>query len=237
MKMVALIPARSGSERVKDKNIRLLNGKSLMSYSIDVARKFGQFSDVICCTDKEEYADIARALGASVPYLRDSKTAGSQDPDISWIKEYLDHASDSNIRVDALCILRPTNPFRTVTMLNDAFKRFTNKSYFHSLRAVSPVKEHPAKMWRDLDGQLFPIMPYDLNGVPMHSNQNKVLPDVYVQNASLEMVWTKVIQETGTIAGSRVQTFITDNFEGFDINEEIDFIVAEQLLKLGLVKV
>ena len=231
MKITALIPARSGSQRVKNKNIRLLGTQPLFEYTAKVAKKFDRFVDIVFCTDDSHYAELARSVGLTVPYIRSKKTAGSTSPDIRWVEEYLEYERKAKIHSDALCILRPTSPFRTVGMLERAYNMFTQNMHYDSLRAVSPVSEHPGKMWRNLGGQLFPILPYEIDNVPFHSNQNSKLPEVYVQNASLEMVWTKTVKNTNTISGNKIQSFVTNDFEGFDINTEIDFKLAEILLK------
>ena len=83
---VAFIPARSGSKRITDKNIKLLNGHPLMAYSIRAAIDSNVFDTVICATDCEEYADIAKFYGAKVPFLRPESISGDKSPDIEWVK-------------------------------------------------------------------------------------------------------------------------------------------------------
>src|SRR5210317_2466380 len=89
--IVALIPARSGSKRVPDKNIRTLAGHPLIAYSIAAALQSRIFTAVIVSTDSERYADIARHYGAEVPFLRPDEIAGDTSPDIEWVTYTLDH--------------------------------------------------------------------------------------------------------------------------------------------------
>jgi N-acylneuraminate cytidylyltransferase len=84
--IIALIPARSGSKRVADKNIRPLAGHPVIAYTIAAARRSGIFSSVVVSTDSEEYARIARQYGAEVPFLRPAEIAGDESPDIAWIE-------------------------------------------------------------------------------------------------------------------------------------------------------
>ncbi len=84
--VVALIPARSGSKRVPDKNIRPLAGHPLIAYTIAAALNSGVFTDVIVSTDSEQYADVAKYYGAEVPFLRPDALAGDQSPDIEWLQ-------------------------------------------------------------------------------------------------------------------------------------------------------
>ena len=87
---VALVPARSGSRRVKDKNIRDLGGHPVIAYSICAARQSGVFDAVVVCTDSERYAEIARHYGAEVPFLRPAEIWGATSPDIEFVEMALD---------------------------------------------------------------------------------------------------------------------------------------------------
>src|SRR4029453_18800821 len=82
---VALIPARAGSKRVADKNIRVLGGHPLLAYTVAAARSAGTFARVLVSTDSEAYAEIARHYGADVPFLRPAELAGDLSPDIDWV--------------------------------------------------------------------------------------------------------------------------------------------------------
>ena len=104
-KGIAFIPARSGSERLKHKNIKLLNGHPLLAYSIMAAKQSGVFETVICATDDEQYAEIARQYGASVPCLRPTSTAGSKSADISWVEFMLTIPELTEYAFDFFCIL------------------------------------------------------------------------------------------------------------------------------------
>ena len=133
---------------------------------------------------------------------------------------------------EILAILRPTSPFRTAKTILCAMAAFLDDGKQDSLRAVQKVSEHPGKMWLKHDNRILPLMPFTLDGTPWHSNQYNKLPEVYVQNASLEIVWTDVVFKTGSISGSSVLPFFTDKFEGFDINRPEDWLMAQQYHKV-----
>ena len=236
LKTVAFIPARSGSTRIPNKNIRLLDGVPLLAYSINAALDSKIFDSVICATDSEEYADIAVQYGADVPFLRPSKISGSEDPDISWVKFMLETLRTHNKTYDIFAILRPTSPFRQASTIIRAYNKFTSAKKVDSIRAVQPCSEHPGKMWVLNNDNMQPLLPYDIKGVPWHSNQKSALPEIFIQNASLEMAWAEVVTDKKSISGSVILPFITDDFEGFDINEESDWILAEHHIKEGNVK-
>lgn len=238
LKTIALIPARSGSKRVPDKNIRLLAGHPMLAYSITSALESGVFGSVIVSTDDEKYANIARNYGAEVPFMRPAEFAGSKSPDIEWIEHTLSTLAKTGQNFDCFSILRPTSPFRTADTIRRAWQLFTADSKADSLRAVEKCSQHPAKMWRiDADGKrMQSLLAGDINGVPFHSCQMAALPEIYVQNASLEIAWTRVVREFGTIAGNNIIPFITEGAEGFDINVPEDWWLAEHMLKSGQAK-
>lgn len=228
---VAFIPARSGSKRVKHKNIKLLNGHPLMAYSIRAAIDSGVFDAVICATDSEEYADIARYYGAEVPFLRPRAISGDKSPDIEWVKLMLNTLSKDNRFFDSFSILRPTSPFRLPETIRLAWQIFQDTLGADSLRAVEKCKQHPGKMWSIQNNKMLPIMPFEIGGTPWHSCQYAALPDIYVQDASLEIAWSKVALERDTIAGESIIPFISSGLQGFDINLPEDWILAEHYIR------
>ena len=229
---VALIPARRGSLRVPGKNTRILAGHPLLAYAIAGARESGAFDAVVVSTDGESIARIATHYGAEVPGLRPERYAGPRSPDIEWVRHTLDELAQEGRTFERFAILRPTSPFRgadTICRAADALAAAGDRA--DSLRAVELCRQHPGKMWV-LDGELMrPLLPQAEDVVPTHSRQYQDLPEVYVQNSSLEFAWTRVVHEDGSIAGRRVVPFMTDAAEGFSIDYENDWARAERMLE------
>lgn len=228
---IALIPARSGSKRVVDKNIKKLNGHPLLAYTIIAAKQSNMFDAIVCATDSEYYAEIAKYYGASVPALRSSDISGDKSPDIEWVRWILDLLKSRGYYFDLFSILRPTSPFRLPSTIVRAFATFESNSEADSLRAVNLCKQHPGKMWVIHGSRMHPILPYLNENSPWHSSQYAALPKIYVQDASLEIGWTKLPLENNTIAGESIIPFISNGEEGFDINEPDDWVLAEYYLK------
>jgi CMP-N,N'-diacetyllegionaminic acid synthase len=231
LKKLALVPARSGSKRIADKNIKLLNGHPLIAYTISAALESGVFDTVICATDNQKYAEIAMHYGAEVPCLRPHNISGDKSPDIDWVVWILNFLREHGRPYDVFSILRPTSPFRLPSTIRRAYDQFISDSTLDSLRAVSVCREHPGKMWVIRGNRLLPILPYTDEETPWHSSQYTSLPKVYVQNASLEIAWTRLPLERNTIAGESIRPFINQNIEGFDINEEDDWVLAEHHIR------
>lgn len=233
MSCVALIPARSGSKRVADKNVRRLGGHPLLAYTVAAAREAGVFACVIVSTDSEQYAEIGRHYGAEVPFLRPAAMAGDLSPDIDWVEFTLNALADAGERYDSFSILRPTNPFRQPVTIRRAFDQFLEDPSADSLRAVERCRQHPGKMWVVRGRRMMPLLPFWNDRQPWHSSQYQALPEIYVQNASIEMAWSRVVLEGRTIAGEVIAPFLTESQEGFDINRPEDWEAAEALLASG----
>jgi N-acylneuraminate cytidylyltransferase len=231
--VVALIPARSGSKRVANKNIRPLAGHPLIAYSISAAVQSGVFAAVVVSTDSERYAQIARHYGAEVPFLRPAEFSGDTSPDIEWVEYTLKRLAAEGRVFDCFSILRPTSPFRLPETIGRAWAEFTTETGVDSLRAVEKCSQHPGKMWVIRGRRMLPLLPIGPAEQPWHSSQYPSLPEVYVQNASLEIAWSRVILEGRTIAGTVLLPFLTQGHEGFDVNKPYDWELAEHMVQTG----
>ena len=233
---VALIPARHGSKRVPGKNIRSLAGHPTIAYTIAPALASGVFESVIVSTDSEDVAVIARHYGAEVPFLRPAAFASDTSPDIEWVEYTLAELRRQGRTWDCFSLLRPTSPFRSADTIRRAWSRFLLQDDVDSLRAIEKCTQHPGKMWVVRGERMFPLLPFGNGPQPWHSTPYQALPTVYVQNASLEIAWTRVVSERRSIAGDAMVPFITEGYEGFDINDPQDWMVAERLIADGAVQ-
>jgi len=233
---VALIPARSGSKRIKNKNVLRLDGHPLMAYTIKAAIDSGIFDAVICVTDSQYYANIAEYYGAEAKWLRPSKISGDFSPDIEWVQWVFNKLNNEKRKFDVFSILRPTSPFRLSTTIQRAWSVFQKSTKIDSLRAVEKCSQHPGKMWTLQEDIIIPVMPNFIQGTPWHSSQYASLPEIFVQNGSLEIAWTSVVSNQNSISGSNITPFFTEDFEGFDINKEEDWLLAEQYVENNFAK-
>jgi CMP-N,N'-diacetyllegionaminic acid synthase len=228
---VALIPARSGSKRVPGKNISILAGHPMMAYTIAAALESGIFKAVIVSTDSRKYASIAKHYGAEVPFLRPAQCAGDLSPDIEWVHYTLKSLKEVGRVFDCFSILRPTNPFRRPETIRRAWNQFVGEEGIDSLRAVEKCRQHPGKMWVVRGKRMTPLLPLTPPEQPWHSSQFQSLPEVFVQNASLEIAWTRVVFDSHTIAGNVLTPFLTEGYEGVDVNHPEDVSRCKELVK------
>lgn len=144
MKNIAIIPARSGSKGLKDKNIRLLNGKPLMAYSVEAAIQSKLFAEIMVSTDSPYYANIAEKYGANVPFLRSE--GNSSDSASSWdtVQEILSFYRNAGEEFDSFCLLQPTSPLRNEEDIINAYDIYKAKE---AVAVISVCEVEHSPLW------------------------------------------------------------------------------------------
>jgi CMP-N,N'-diacetyllegionaminic acid synthase len=227
---IALIPARGGSKRILNKNSKLLNGHPLIAHTINSAKETQLFDRILVSTDNFEIAEIARRYGAEVPTLRPAEYATDLSPDIDWITHCV---LKWNINEKStLVLLRPTSPLRKAATIRFAVEYFEREKWADSLRAMQLVSEHPGKMWKvNSINEAIPYLEQHDRKVPTHSSPTNTLEEVWIQNASLEIVKVKTILNKRSLAGDRILKFEMPGLEGFDLNSMSDWDYLEFLIQ------
>jgi CMP-N,N'-diacetyllegionaminic acid synthase len=222
--VLALIPARSGSKSLPDKNVRPFRGRPLLAHSVEQALAAPNVDRVIVSTDSEAYAEIARRAGAEVPFIRPAEIAGDLTPDIDVFRHALSWLADAEGYRPEYCVhLRPTYPTRQVRDVIDAVELLRRNSSAHSVRSVAPAPHTPYKMWTKADdGSLRPLLVSDIPEA--HSQPRQKLPEVFLQNAAVDVVRSTVIRELNSMCGSRVIPYVMDRVD--DIDNLDDFWTA-----------
>jgi N-acylneuraminate cytidylyltransferase len=235
--IVALIPARAGSSRIPGKNIRDFFGHPLLAYTIVQAMESGIFSRIIVSSDSIEYLNIAEKYSAQV-VRRPFPISDVLSTDFEWIEHVMAHLKKYYEIPDCFAILRPTNPFRQPKTIRRAWRQFSiHDQPCDSIRAVDKCKQHPYKMWliRPDDNDREIMLPLSEN-IDTCNSPYQGLPLVYAQTAALEIAWTSNIFEHGNVSGDIVRPFYMPEYESLDINIPIDWIMAEEMCKKGLVE-
>lgn len=224
--MLGVVPARGGSKRLPDKNLRLLDSRSLVEIAVTTAWDSGCFSQVVCSTDSDEIACEAGQAGARI-HPRPEHLATDDSTDLDWLRHLL-----ATYECRDLAILRPTSPFRTVETIQRAVILWRERKHAaDSLRAVRRVSEHPAKMWvRTQGGWLVPAGKFS---VAEHNLPTQQLGPYYVQSGCLEITHRATI-DGGSQSGGRILAFETPLPEGLDVNDEWDLLLARAFVKQGV---
>ena len=226
MKNIAIIPARSGSKGLKDKNIRLVNGKPLMAYTIEAAIKSKCFDVVMVSTDSKKYAKIAKEYGAEVPFLRSDDN--SQDTASPWevVKEVLLQYQKLGKEFDTFALLQPTSPLRTEKDIKNAYKELKEKK----ANAVVSMCELECSM------HLVNTLPKSLSmkGFISDKQYNKRRQDIktyYHFNGAIYISKVKSFMKHMNIYNDKCYAYIMDRKDSFDIDEELDIKIVEALIK------
>lgn len=224
MKSIAIIPARSGSKGLKDKNIKLLNGKPLMAYTIEAALKSEQFDDVMVSTDSEKYAEIAKSFGAKVPFLRSAET--STDKASSWdtVAEVLGRYAENGQTFETLCLLQPTSPFRTAEDIKNAYELYNLKADF---AVISVCEAEHSPLWC---GHL-PESGEFLNFINEDAmKQRQAGEKFYRLNGAIYIVNCEKFKTDRYFYQSGSFAFIMPQERSIDIDTALDFKMAEFLI-------
>lgn len=238
VRMIALIPARAGSQRIPHKNIRELAGHPLIRYTIVAAYHSRMFSQILVSTDCPVVSRLAHDAGLEVR-VRPARYARADSPDCQWITDIRAHFQ-LTAPLETFAILRPTSPFRSAETIRRAYTEFhTPDDTCDSLRAIQLVTEHPKKMWT-CEGPGYPLIPLmpgtHPDGTPWHSSPTQTLGTYYIQNSSLEMGWFANLTQYGTIHGRKVRPFFTRGWEGFALDTPEQWAYAEYLVATGAVQ-
>lgn len=226
-RIIAIIPARSGSKGLPDKNIRLLKGKPLMAHSIIQAQETGIFDEIFVSTDSLEYATIAQQYGANVPFLRSAALASDSASTWDCIREALEQYNLLGKEYDIIVVLQPTSPSRTADDIMNAIK----KMIFYNADSVVSVCEtdHSPLLCQTLpeDQSMKGFLPSD-----MVSKNRQELPTFYRINGAIYIVSTAYFLGTQTIYDGNSFAYIMPRERSIDIDTLHDFTLAEYLLSL-----
>lgn len=223
MKNLAIIPARSGSKGLKDKNVKLLNGVPLIGYSIDVAMSTGIFEEVMVSTDSEQYADIAKKCGANVPFLRSERN--STDAASSWdvVREIIENYRKQGREFDTVCLLQPTSPLRISQDIIGAYDLFEKKS---ATTIISVCESDHSPLWQNI---LDESLSMD-NFIKTDKSSRQMLDTYYRINGAVYIVNVEHIMKNTNIYENSY-AYIMPRERSIDIDEELDFIIAEALIQ------
>jgi CMP-N-acetylneuraminic acid synthetase len=231
LRVLAIVPARGGSKGIPRKNLRLLAGKPLVAHAVATGLAAKLVTRVVCSTDDPDIAEVARAAGADVPFLRPIELATDASEDWPVFKHTLDWlAQHEHWSPELVVNLRPTSPLRTPTHVDDAIRLLLD-SGVDSVKAVCLARQHPHKMWlRQSDGVMEPFLKTAFRAQRGPDVPRAELEDVYWQNGVVDVTRREVIFEQRVMIGRRVAGLVTQAGDSIDIDTPLDLALAELLL-------
>ena len=225
MNNLAIIPARSGSKGLRNKNIMDLCGKPMMAYSIEAAIKSKQFETVHVSTDLDEYAIIATKFGAEVPFLRSEKFATDDASSWSVVKEVFLQYQKIGKNFDTICLLQPTSPLRQSDDIQSAYELYKSKNA-KVVVSVSECEHSP--LWCN-------ILPNDLSmsnfiNTDLETKTRQENTKFYRLNGAIYIVDTHYLMDDERIYGKETFAYIMSKKRSIDIDDKYDFNIANLLL-------
>lgn len=225
MKRIAIIPARSGSKGLKDKNIKLLAGKPMMAYTIEAAEQSGMFDCVHVSTDSGEYAEIAREYGADVPFLRSDEMSGDTVGSWDVVRWAIGQYAKTGQAFDCVALLQPTSPLRTAEDIRNAYHIMKEKQA-DAVVGVCEMEHSPA--WSNTlpeDGNMNGFLARAANV----GRQN--LPVYYRVNGAIYLVKDVVLPNAeAALYGAGTYAYVMPRQRSIDIDDEFDFTVAGTIM-------
>lgn len=222
---LAVVPARSGSKRIPGKNTRFFMGKPLIQWTLEFARSYSDFSEILVSTDCEQVVQIAETCGIDVPWRRPAELATDQAGTVDVVLHALDVCEEQGRYFDRVAVLQPTTPFRRSTRWDSA-RELLNVGV-PAVVGVCPVENHPYwTYWLSEDGAMQPCFP---DGVKLRSQD---LPAAGTINGALYWCTTDILRATRSFVPNGVHAICFDEpLESIDIDTERDWVSGERMLR------
>lgn len=224
-KILALIPARSGSKSVRDKNILDLGGYPLLAWSIQAAKLTFEITDVVVSTDSSKYKDISEYFGAEVPFLRPANISEDNSSDLEFIRHTLEYFYRKDVQFDLLVHLRPTTPLRNPKVISNAITNFTKYSTkVTALRSVHETSESLYKGFEISDNGVLETVFNNDRDIEKANLPRQTFPSTYVANGYVDILRPSLIMEHARIHGNNVAAYKTEFVTEIDSPEDVDFL-------------
>lgn len=228
MRVLGLIPARGGSKGVPRKNIKLLDGKPLIQYTIEAAKESKLLTNIVVSSDDDEILEVASKLNIEIPFVRPKELSDDRSSSIDVVIHSIEELEKQNRFYDAVCLLQPTSPFREKGFVDLAIQKFINKNT-DSLISVLKVPHEYNPHWtfeQDKNGNL-----KISTGEKEIIKRRQDLPNAYFRDGSIYLTKVDVIKNQKSFYGKSI-TFIESNPDFYcNIDTLKDWEVAENLLK------
>lgn len=229
MKTLIIIPARGGSKGIPGKNIKELNGKPLIHYSVEVARTIANDEDICVSTDSDEIIDTVKTLELNVPFKRPAELSADSSGTYGVLLHALDFYENQGVFYDNIMLLQPTSPFRKKAHLIDVQNLYTNE--LDMVVSVGEAQQSPYfTLFEEND------MGFLENSKHGEFETRQSSPPVYFYNGSIYLINIKSLKRCPLNKFEKVKKYLMNEFYSIDIDNQLDWIVCESIIKEGLIK-
>ncbi|MER2492175.1 acylneuraminate cytidylyltransferase family protein [Catenovulum sediminis] len=223
--VIAIIPARSGSKSIPDKNIALLAGYPLIAFSIIAAKLSKKIQRVIVSTDSSEYAEIARSYGAETPFIRPKEYARDESTDRAFLLHAINWFEENEAKCPEYWVhLRPTTPLRVPSLIDQAVEALMDCQQATSLRSAHKAPESPLKWFsKSEDGFFNGLMPKTF-GVEGFNLPKEQFEDIFIPDGYIDVIKKSHILNSQSIHGRNILAFESPVCSEVDSKEEFEYI-------------
>ena len=225
---ICLIPARSGSKRIRNKNIKNFFGKPILAHTIQIALKCKLFDKVIVSTDSKKYSTLAKKYGADI-HLRSTRLSSDKASDLSVIKDFLRYCKKNKIKINILCYLYPINPLLKISTLLKCFKKIKKRN----INKLMTLKKYTYPIQRSYVFERKQFVVWDRKSFMKRSQDLKTF-----YHDAAQCYWYKVKKNFNLFEniGFKTHGIILKNFESHDVDQPEDFEVLKKIYKYNLHK-
>lgn len=226
-KILAIIPARSGSKGIPKKNIKKLNGKNMIIYTIEAALQSKYKMRIIVTTDDEETAQISKNHGAETPFIRPEELARDETATLPVLQHTINYLKNKEAYYpETIALLQPTSPLRQAKHIDEAFDLFF-KNKVDSIVSLCEAEYPPYWMKRiDNDGRVLPFLKYK-----QQYTRRQDLPKIYRLNGAIYITKVDIIMKSNKLLGNNTKAYIMKKEDSIDIDTYLDFKLAQLILK------
>ena len=227
MKILGLIPARGGSKSIPKKNIKILNGKPLLQYTVEAASQSIHLSKVILSSDDEAIIKVAKQLNLEVPFVRPKHLAEDKSPTLGVIQHAIQFYQEQNITFDAVCLLQVTSPFKTGEFIDTAIHKFT-EGQCDALVSVQKVPDEYNPHWTFKENETGNLELF--TGEEQIISRRQDLPKIYHRDGLIYITKTSVLMEQNSLYGSKLGYIKSPSDNTINIDTMEDWKQAEAFL-------
>lgn len=224
MKPIVIIPARGRSKGVPGKNIKKLQGKPLIEYTIEAARAVFEDHQIIVSTDDTTIKSFVEGLGLNVPFLRPAELATDEIGSHQVMLHALEYVISTGYEPDILILLQPTSPFRTGLHIQQALALYDNSSEL--VVSVKETRSNPYYVLFEENEQGYLFKSKNGNFV-----RRQDCPKVYEYNGAIYIINVKTLQKFPLAQFQKIKKYVMDEFSSHDIDTILDWKIGEYIIK------
>lgn len=221
--MLVVIPARGGSKGVPGKNIKELGGKPLIQYTIEAAREVFDDKNILVSTDSEKIRGVVESCGLTVPFLRPSELAMDNSGTYEVLLHAIEFVEERGFYPETLVFLQPTSPFRNATHIKEVLKLYNNE--LDMVVSVKETSSNPYYLLKEENSQGFLE-----NSKKGEFTRRQDCPKVWELNGAIYIINVDSLKSRPIGEFTKVKKYVMDEESSHDIDDKIDWLVAEALL-------